>query len=441
MSTYDKLVGATAQGELPPAVLAGIEASVAEYTPTASRATVDYWISPTGDDDAEGSNTAPWRTIARAVASIPDVIRAGHTHTINLAPGDWNEQLAVQNKTILGLLTVRGSTSDRYAHTIRDAYTINVQGHYLIENIHSSKTTPGVSFRYAASGPRMELDNVSGTGEVTDEPHSSGNQGVLADYGSSVTVENSKFDYKDYAIRSNYGSNVVSRNNAGTGNTHGIGARFGGRVEIHGTIPHGYESTTTFSSGGTIVHETGGHVGVQRYSQALDKSDTFGLVQQVTLQGQGSITPIKQWVSRGATTRQGEMGAGGGDIPAGSTLRFYFQMTTSTEAPVVIDVTATWVAVGSTARRFVKALIVPSIRAASVAAGTGAPQILASNVGGGGVDENHLTVTHSGADSIFHLDFTPNGGSPNGQYGLDIQMSNPRHADAPIMLGAEVLAL
>lgn len=439
MSTYDKLVGATALGELPPAVLGGIDTHIAQHTPTASRATVDYWISPTGDDTAEGSNTAPWRTIARAVASIPDVIRDGHEYTINLMPGDWNERLNVENKTVLGVLTVQGSTPDRYAHTIRDAYTKNVQGHYVIRNVHSGKTVPGVHFRYDASGPRMELDNVSGTGEVTDEPFSSGNQGVLADYGSSVIVENSQFDYKDYGLRSNYGSNLVSRNNTGTGNTHGVGARFGGRVELYGEMPHGYESTTTFSSGGTVVHETGGHVGVQRYNQALDKVDTFGLVNQVTLQGQGNITPIKQWVSRGTTTRQGEMPTGGGAIPAGSTLRTYFQMTSAAEVPVCIDVTASWSPVGSTSSRFVKAVMVPAVRAASVA--QEAPKVLASAVGSGATAESQIAVTHSGADGIFHLDFTPNGGSDNGQYGLDITISNMRHLDAPIMLGAEVLSL
>lgn len=437
MSTYDKLVGATAEGVLPPAVLSRL--STPANTPSGSVGAVEYWVSPTGSDSNDGSNASPFLTIARAVETVPDVIRSGHAHTITLMAGDWDEQLAVYNKVILGVLTVRGATSDRYAHTIRDAYTRNVQGHFVIENIHSSKTTAGVHFRYSASGPRMELFNASGSGVVSEEPASSGNQGVLADYGSSVTVENSQFDYKDYALRSNYGSNLVSRDNMGAGNTHGAGARFGGRIELYGTAPSGYGGDTTFSSGGTVVHETGGHVGVQRYSSALGKRDTYGLVNQVTLQGQGNITPIKQWVSRGTTTRQGEMAGGGGAIPAGSTLRIYFQMTSDAEVPVFIDVTASWAPVGSTSSRFVKAVAAPAIRAASVA--QSATRVLASAIGGGATAESQITVTHSGADSIFFLDFTPNGGSDSGQYGLDITISNMRHLDAPIMLGAEVLAL
>lgn len=408
-----------------------------DTTPTASLSSMYYWVSTSGSDSNSGSTSSPFRTLAKAVSMIPDIIRSGHNYTITLTKGDWNERLAVQNKTIMGQLTVRGSTSDRYAHTIRDAYMINVQGHFLIENIHSSKTVPGVHFRYTASGPRMELDNVSGTGEVTDEPYSSGNQGVLADYGSSVIVSNSRFDYKDYALRSNYGSNLMSRHNTGIGNTHGIGARFGGHIEVYGSFPQGYDGATTFSSGGIVVHETGGHVGVQRFNQDLGKRDTHGLVNQVSLHGQGNITPIKQWVSRSVTTRVGEMTSGGRNIPSGSTLRTYFQMVTVVSCVLSIDVTAGWTPVSGSARRFMKCVMGPLVTASE--ARSSDTFVLASSVGSGSAAASNLTVGHTGSDGIFYLDFTPNGGSPNGRYGLDIQISNMRHYDAPIMLGAEVI--
>lgn len=432
MSTYDKLVGATTEGLLPPAVLSHL--STPANTPTGSIGSVEYWVSPTGSDTADGSNATPFRTIARAVETIPDVIRAGHEHTITLMAGDWNEQLAVQNKVIQGKLTVQGATADRYAHTIRDAYTINVQGHYVIQNIHSSKTVPGVHFRYTMSGPRMEVFNCSGTGEVAEVPFSSGNQGVLADYGSAVIVENSQFDYKDYGLRSNYGSTVVSRDNTGTGNTHGVGARFGGRVAVYGTMPNGYDGTAAFASGGIVSHGTGGVVGVQRYNPFLDKEDTLGLVDQVSFQGQGNKTPVKKWVTRAATTRQGPAGSGGGTIPDGSKLRIYFQMATATTCPLSINVQAVWVPTGFSGNRFERSLIVPTI--SQTAAATPTPHILAQ-LGSGATP---LSLTHTGANGIFYIDFAPNGGSLNGAYGLDIEISNMRHEDAPIMLGAEVVA-
>lgn len=434
MSTYDKLVGATAEGLLPPAVLSHL--STPANTPTGSVSAVEYWVSPTGSDTAAGTNAAPFKTIARAVATIPDVIRAGHTHTITLMAGDWNEQLAVQNKIVNGQLTVRGATTDRYAHTIRDAYTINVQGHYRIENIHSSKTVPGVHFRYHASGPRMELSNVSGTGEVAEVPFSSGNQGVLADYGSIVACDNSKFDYKDYGLRANYGSTVMSRDNTGIGNTHGVGARFGGYMGVFGTFPEGKEGSAAFSSGGTISHGTGGYTGVQRFSPFLGKSDTYGLVEQTTLQGQGNITPTKKWVSRGTTTRQtdlGGMGDGGGAIPDGSRLRTYFQMTTATSCPTAIEVMAVWQPIGFSGSRYAKVVLVSTI---SQTGGSAVPTIVASSAAGAAP----VVLGHTGSNGIFYIDFTPNGGANFGTYGLNIEISNMHHLDAPIMLGAEVLA-
>ena len=433
MSTYNKLVGATTDGLLPPAVLAHL--STPENSPTASTNAVEYWVSPTGDDGADGSNATPFLTIARAVATIPDVIRAGHTHTITLMAGDWNERLDLKNRVVLGTLIVQGATVDRYAHTIRDAFMDNVQGHLIIRNIHSSKTVPGVHFRFNASGPRMELDNVSGSGEVTSEPHSSGNQGVLADFGSSVHVTNSKFDYKDYGVRANYGSRLLSHNNTGTGNTIGAGARFGGHLEIDGTMIHGYAATTSSSSGGTIAHGSGGYVGVQKYSQFLDKYDTPGLVGQLSTQGSGDITPVKKWVSRDIRTRQGSMGNGGGTIPDGSKLRIYFQMTTDTTCATVIEVTAVWIPIGLSGNKYVKTILVPTIYPYAASA---TPTLLAYS--GSGANSSTVTLGHSGANGIFYLDFTPAGGSSNGAYGLDIQMSNMRHLDAPIMLGAEVLA-
>lgn len=434
MSAYTEIPKIKAQnGELPPKVLGHLDG---KYT-SASHASVTYWVSPTGDDNNPGTQSQPLATIAAAITKLPDVIREGHEYTISLMVGDWQERLDVSHINILGKLTVQGSTPDRYSHTILDAYTRNTQGHYVIKNIHSSKTVPGVHFHYSASGPRMEVINCSGSGEVTDEPYSSGNQGVLADYGSSVIVENSKFDYKDYALRANYGSNLVSRDNTGIGNTHGIGARFGGRIETYGTMPHGYAGTTTFSSGGTVVHETGGHVGVQRYNEYLEKKDTFGLVDQYTLQGQGNITPTKHWVSRASTTRQGEMTDGGTNIPDGSTLRTYFQMTTNISCTLAIDVTAVWAPVEGSARRFLKAFVAPTITSTEARSTT--LEAIATGVGSGASPQGVISVGHTGLSGTFYLDFTPNGGSSIGQYGLDIRISNMRHYDAPIMLGAEVV--
>lgn len=254
MSTFDKLVGATSEGLLPPAVLEHIEPSV-------SPASTTFWVSQAGDDSADGSEAAPFRTIGQALSMIPDLVRAGHVYTITIGAGTWDEIVALEHRIVYGQVIIQGASTDRELHKVRAVRCDTVMGHLTIQNLTTTlKTALGASFRFYRSAPMVEVLNVKSESDANVEKGVEGVIGLLADYGSQVIVRDSDFGGKRYGMRSNYLSRIFSRNNTGTNNTFGLGARWGGIMSTSGTQPGGDTALTT-DSGGILSHDKGAKLG------------------------------------------------------------------------------------------------------------------------------------------------------------------------------------
>lgn len=254
MSVYDKIVGATAEGLLPPAVLERIEPSV-------SPESTNFWVSMTGDDNADGSESAPFRTIAKSLSMIPDLVRAGHVYTITIGEGTWDEIVALEYRVVYGQVIIQGASTARELHKVRAVRCDSVMGYLTIQNLTTTlKTALGASFRFYRCTPMVDVENVKSESNATVEKGVEGVIGLLADQGSQVRVRNSEFGGKRYGLRCNYLSRIFSHNNTGTNNSFGLGARWGGILSTYGTQPLGDTNLTT-DSGGILAQSQGQKLG------------------------------------------------------------------------------------------------------------------------------------------------------------------------------------
>lgn len=386
---------------------AALEARYAnrEHTATASRTAVEYWVSPTGNDADSGSQSAPLRTITKAMSLVPDMIRADHIYTITLAPGEWDEIIAPEHIIVYGQLIVQGSTSDPSAHRVTAVRAESVIGHSTFRNLEADSPF-GATFRFYRCAPMVEVENVRGwLPEGSD--HREGIIGLLADHGSQVIVRDSEFTNRRYGIRSNYLSRVFSRNNSGTGNLFGLGARWGGIMSTSGTQPQGNTDLTN-SSGGILAFEHGAKLGLP---------DEPGLLSTM---GHGDSSPvIKRYQLNSANSGIN------GDIRDGATIRARFRAPNDGYAffRVTYGGQTTSSNAQSVERNFYGLIRRTEF---SVASETTVSSYLFST------DSQSLTLTHAGADGIMDLRVMPLV-AISGRWAIDIEMAFHRAVSAPAL--------
>lgn len=217
---------------------------------------ITYHVATNGNDNNSGTSPDnPFRTIAKAISMIPDVIADDHEFTISIGNGSWNEDVTLSNITVNGALTVEGSTDVRENHKVNKVYCERITGVLNIRNLYT-RTQTDVGFRFNRCAPYVYVTNVIAYGDPNSDTERTGYHGLLADYGSNVLVINSDFSNKLYGIRVNYLSRIFSQNNTGSGNRRGIGARWGGILQTFSNQPTGTYSRTT-DSGGVIFGSRG----------------------------------------------------------------------------------------------------------------------------------------------------------------------------------------
>ena len=226
---------------------------------------IEYHVSMTGNDNNSGSASNPFRTIAKAVSMIPDVIGEDNSFIITIGNGSWNENISISNKTVNGNLEVRGSTEDTENHSVNLCTFNNITGHLTVRNIYA-RTTSSVAFRFNRCTYAF-CTNVMALGDPNGDTSSEGYHGLLADYGSNVLVSGSEFSNKRYGIRVNYLSKIFSDNNRGTGNVFGIGARWGGQMHVRLNQPTGSTNRSVDSSG--LIISSGDFIGRVQPDQYL----------------------------------------------------------------------------------------------------------------------------------------------------------------------------
>lgn len=271
---------------------------------TASATTIDYWVSPAGSDTGSGSSAAPFRTLAKAVSMIPDLVRVDHVYTINLEPGVWDEILELNHRLVYGRIIIQGTTEDREAHKVLRVRADSILGYLTVQNVTTTvKNAMGQSFRFRRCAPFVEVLNCKAESNPSIERGVEGVIGLLADYGSQVMVRGCDFGGKRYGMRSNYLSRIFSHNNTGSNSTFGLGARWGGIMSIYGTQPTG-DTDRTNSSSGIIAFEHGGKLGLPNEPgivSALGNGDAAPTVKRYQLNS--STTGINGDIRDGATIR------------------------------------------------------------------------------------------------------------------------------------------
>lgn len=392
-----------------------------DRTPTSSRQSVNYWVSTSGRDNNSGTQASPFRTLSKAVSMIPDIVRGSHHYTINLAEGNWgDEELVLNNRVVPGNITVTGSTGDRSKHKVHRIRLNSVYGKVRLENLTATRsgTLTGPAIWIESAMPWIEVDNCEAVAVSSTVREQSGVIGLLADYGSIVRVTESKFSGRRYGIRSNYSSRVYSKNNTGTGNVFGLGARWGGILSTYDAQPEGDIALTT-DSGGLIVQGMGAKVGVPR---------EIGLVEsQETSQGRFSR---KRWL-----IRQNNGQIGGGDIQAGRRIRLKFEKV-FVNGPYQIDVQFSYVPLVGSNDHFVRSLFGTMITTTEVR--RPAPTVLASTFGSGMRPEDMIQLRHSGGNNIFYIDLVPQS-AQSSWYGVNVEITNMRDYDAPTLLDASIV--
>lgn len=417
MSIYDKLVGATAEGELPPAVREHLPAKAT--TALASSATTAYWVSPTGSDTAAGTVGAPFRTLAKAVSMIPDIVRAGHTYTLNLLAGDWgSETLEIHNRLIYGDLLVTGTTGNRDNHKVHRVHLKAVFGCVRVENITATRagTLSGPAFWFQSAMPWIDVDNVKTVPVDASIREQSGVIGLLADYGSVVRAQNSEFNGRRYGLRANYSSRIYSKDNTGTGNVFGLGARWGGIMSAYGTQPGG-ETALTTDSGGIISQGMGAKVGVPT---------EMGLVE--AQEGSQGRFVRKRWLLRHGNS------IGWHQVSAGQRVRLTFRLGSVSNIHA-IKVDFSYSPIVGSGTHFVQTVFNSIITDTAVT--TPAPSVIARRFGSGMNADDMVQLNHSGSGGIFYIDLVPRDAGA-GWLGADIEISNMRDYDAPTLLSADI---
>ena len=165
---------------------------------------VTLYVSPSGNDTTgNGTSTAPYKTINKALSTIPKCL-GGFTATVNVAAGTYNENVTIQhfgngNIAITGVdgaaVTVSSMLVDNVKSLEINNIALNISGGFL----HLIGSTVRVLSPFSASGAQY---------------------GVYASYFSdavfvnTVTINNTT----DNAVISTNCSSVYVQRLAGTGN-------------------------------------------------------------------------------------------------------------------------------------------------------------------------------------------------------------------------------
>ncbi len=202
------------------------------------------YVSTVGDDaNGDGSSTAPFQTIQKAIDSVPKHL-GGHTVTIEIEAGTYEERLDVRGfssgKLILGVYgrstTIRG-IAIKYSSTIvtNISYITHADGFsgnlFDVDDNSSVLINQGITFDGTNGGLISCL-------------YARNNSVVSASSGNSITVNNSFA-----AIDASNGARISLSRLYGSGNYLGISANTGAVIS--------YESSTLASSEGDVASSGG----------------------------------------------------------------------------------------------------------------------------------------------------------------------------------------
>lgn len=184
---------------------------------------VTVYVATTGSDTTgDGSVSKPFKTIQKAVDSIP-LHLGGYTATIDIANGTYNERVAIQGFTS-GTLAV--GVSGR---------TITVRGFAINQSSLVELRTSNITYASGYPGPLIFVGKNSSVvqmSQVTINGSNSTEVGIGVAYDGNYTVNGANVivnNCKGTAIKAVLGSKAAFYNIQGSGNTdYGLMAEQGG---------------------------------------------------------------------------------------------------------------------------------------------------------------------------------------------------------------------
>lgn len=211
------------------------------YEGSAAYGNIVVYVSPSGNDTSgDGSSTLPYRTISKALQSIPSNFN-GASVSLNIAAGTYNESVVISNHSG-GALQITGvsSASVTVNSLVVDACSVSVSNINL-----TIKASPGLTVRNG--GMFVSTGDVSVTG---------GSVGVSVLNNAQVSLNVAKISKVTTGISArNNGRVFVFQLNLTTVGT-GMTATDGGRIAYGYANGSPNSAMTATSTGGRIY--TGG---------------------------------------------------------------------------------------------------------------------------------------------------------------------------------------
>lgn len=223
-----------------------------------TRDLVIHW-SVNGNDNGSGDFSSPLLTAGAVLDRLPKILT--NDVTIRVI-GHHTQSLIITDRLVLGTLTIAGHSGNRTTNGIGDLIMQNVHGVTRTVGLTINSNDDSTAMLYEYCGGHHYVDNVISEKPlpdgVVDYTQYTGNidqgRGLMALWGSHVSVYNSRFSGRRYGVRASYGgASLEVRNCDGTNNAIGAGARFGGTVTIYDGCPSGNIARLSSISSGKII--------------------------------------------------------------------------------------------------------------------------------------------------------------------------------------------
>ena len=216
-------------------------------------------VSPTGNDNTgKGTQGAPYKTIARAIQDVPQIVN--HTITISLAPGNYGSETISLGMSGKGALQIVGS-----GNSLANATNYKF-GYLRFFNFACSLNIYGISTTSSPDwGGSLQFENCSHVFVQYCDCQAgkdNGKAGVYMDKGYCY-VHTCNFHGCSSAVFAVRGGVMAVTNSTGNNNTTGFNASMGGVAVkmVDQTNNLGGTNATSAYNGGIIVGPGGGIIG------------------------------------------------------------------------------------------------------------------------------------------------------------------------------------
>ncbi len=184
--------------------------------PIATTAHLTFYVNPsTGNDNNNGSSGSPFKTIAKAVSMIPQIVN--HNVMINLANGNYSEGITLRGYMGSGEIFILGN-GDHPENVVIAGGISAVKcsvGHIGLYGMETTNTgSDGIYLAYCSSYFTIESVLCDTTGASND--------GVYAIGCPTVYIKYSTFSNCWAGISAVNGTTVISANNGGANNDIGL---------------------------------------------------------------------------------------------------------------------------------------------------------------------------------------------------------------------------